>query len=96
MSSVPNVIARAKDVLKKANEFTGSVVKQSGGTKNAFAKPPQRAAESAAAPSHYSVARSARKEPGEFMGIRSDQAAELKSAEAARGQMSEALKAAGQ
>lgn len=94
MGSVPNIIAKSKDILKKANEFTGSVVKQAGGDKDAFEPPKPKAA--AAAPSHYSVARSARREAGEFMGVRSDEAPELKSAEAARGQYKDALKAAGQ
>ena len=83
MGSTPNVLSGAKKALEKAQSFTKSV---EGKTSSTFT-PPAR--------SQYSQVREARrKEPGEFLGIRSDQAPELKEAQAARGQYSDALKAA--
>ena len=93
---MPNddILAGAKKALEKARAFTKSA---EGHEPSMFAqKPPKAAAPGTPARSQYSRVRDARKEPGEFMGIRSDQAGELKSAQAARGQMGEALKAAGQ
>lgn len=79
------MLAGAKKTLDSANNFTKSVT---GGKPNAFAPKPGAAASSA---SKYAPVREARKSPGEFMGISSDQGAELKSAEAARAQAKEAL-----
>lgn len=91
MSSVPNALASAKETLRKANEFTGNVVKQAGGKSDAFAPKSTRSQSS-----DYGHVRTARKEGGEFMGVKSDEAADIKSAEAARGQYKDALKATGQ
>jgi len=89
MGSVPNILSGAKKALEKAQSFTKSV---EGKTPSTFASSGEKYP---AAQSQYSRVREARrKEPGEFMGVRSDQAPELKYAERARGQYGEALKAA--
>lgn len=95
MGSVPNILSGAKKALEKAKEFTRSV---EGSNESMFAeKPPKAAAPGTPPRSQYAHVRAARREePGEFMGVRSDQAPELNAAVAARGQYKEALRAAGQ
>jgi hypothetical protein len=73
MSSTPNALEAAKKALAGANNFEKSVDKQSGTTAKPAPKP-------AAARADYSHAREARKAPGEFMGVKSDQGPELNSA----------------
>jgi hypothetical protein len=81
MGSTANALANAKKALEKANNFTGSATKQAGNVSNPFTPPKDEGARSAAAPTDYSHARSARASAGhEFMGVRSDEAPELNSA----------------
>lgn len=88
-----DILAGAKKALAKAQAFTKSTESQDPGQ---FAKtPPKPTAPGTPPRSQYSEVRDARK-AGEFMGVRSDQAGEIKSAQAARGQYKDALKAAGQ
>lgn len=72
--SVESMLKGAKDTLSKANNFQKSVT---GGKEDVAAKP---SATAPPAPSRYSHVREARKSPGEFLGVRSDQAAEINSA----------------
>lgn len=74
MGSTPNVLAGAKKALENANNFTKSVT---GGKPNAFA--PKAESKPQAAKSDYSHARDARKSGGEFLGVRSDEAPDIKS-----------------
>lgn len=87
MSSVPNILAGAKKALDNANNFTKSVT---GGKPNAFAAKPEAKAQSEK--SDYSHARDARSSEGhEFMGVRSNEAPEIKSALDSREQAKKAL-----
>lgn len=87
---VSSKLAGAHKALDKAKAFTGSVVKQSGGTSNAF-EPKKESPKS-----DYSHVREARKSQsdsgsGEFMGIRSNQSTDLNTALAAREDARKAL-----
>lgn len=84
MGSISNILEGAKKTLDKANNFTKSVT---GGTPNAFASKSEAKPET----SDYSHAREARKSPSEFLGVKSDQAPELKSALDNREQAKKAL-----
>jgi len=72
MSSVPNILEGAKHALDKANNFTKSVT---GGKPSAFAPKSEAKPET----SDYFHAREARKAPSEFLGVRSDEAPDIKS-----------------
>lgn len=84
MGSTSNILQSAKATLDKANNFTKSV---EGHTPGTFS--PKESKPSTAAPTDYSHARTARK--SEFMGVRSDEAPELKSALDQREQAKKAL-----
>jgi len=74
-SPVEGILKSAHKTLDSANKFQHSVT---GGK-------PDLAAKSDAKPTNnYAHVREARKSPGEFMGVRSDQAGELNSAIASR------------
>lgn len=73
-------LAGAHKAIDSANKFESSVNKQSG----VPAKPPT-------AKSDYAQAREARKNPDEFMGVRSNQAPELNTALAERAEAKKAL-----
>ena len=79
MSTVPSILEGAKKTLDNANKFTHSVTH---GKPNMFASK---------APTDYSHVREARKAPGEFMGMKSDQAPEINTALENREQAKKAL-----
>lgn len=79
MSTVPSILEGAKKTLDNANKFTHSVTQ---GKPNMFAPK---------APTAYSHVREARKAPGEFMGMKSDQAPEINTALENREQAKKAL-----
>lgn len=79
--SVQSMLSNAKKALDNANKFTKSVT---GGQPNAFA--PKKPS-----PSKYSYVHQARKDPDSFLGVQSDQGAELKAAEASRQAAKDAL-----
>lgn len=82
--SVDSMLAGAKKALDSANKFTSNVT---GGKPNAFAPK----ADAKPAESKYAPVRAARKNPDEFMGVRSNEAPELKTALDAREQAKKAL-----
>lgn len=73
-NATAQILQGAKKALDSANKFTNSVT---GGKPSAFAP---KAESSAPAKSDYSHARAARKDPDEFLGVKSDEAPEIKSA----------------
>ena len=77
MGSTPNILENAKKALEKANNFTRSTTSQAGNKANPFSAPPLKKLNEPA--TDYSHAREARKAPGEFLGIRSDEAPDIKS-----------------
>lgn len=81
--SVESVLKSAHKTLDKANKFQHSVT---GGSPDLAAKPDTKPASS-----NYTHVREARKSPGEFMGVRSDQGSELKSAVESRENARKAL-----
>jgi hypothetical protein len=81
MGSVPNVLEGAKKALDKANNFTKSVT---GNKPSAFAPEVKPRTD-------YSHAREARKAPGEFLGVRSNEAPEINTALASREQAKKVL-----
>jgi hypothetical protein len=84
---VAAALAGAHKALDSANKFTGSVT---GGKPSAFAPKPEAKAQPEK--TDYSHARDARKDAGhEFLGVRSNEAPELKSALDAREQAKKAL-----
>lgn len=90
MSSTPSVnaaLANAKRALDNANNFTKNVVKQSGGTEDAFKSKEQPKA----AASNYTHARAARKVGDSFLGVRSNEAPEINTALKAREDAKKAL-----
>jgi len=72
--SVESVLKGAHKALDSANKFQHKVT---AGKPDLAAKPDTKTAPAA---SNYTHVREARKSPGEFMGVRSDQAGELNSA----------------
>ncbi len=87
MGAVPNALANAKKALDSANNFTKSVT---GGKPSAFAAKPEAKAQPEK--TDYSHARDARTSAGhEFLGVRSDEAPDIKSALDNREQAKKAL-----
>lgn len=81
--SVESVLKGAHKALDSANKFQHNVT---GGKPDLAAKPNAKPAAS-----NYTHVREARKSPGEFMGVRSDQAGELNSAMASHDSAKAAL-----
>jgi len=81
--SVESVLKGAHKALDSANKFQHNVT---GGKPDLAAKPDVRPAAS-----NYTHVREARKSPGEFMGVRSDQGSELNSAMESRENARKAL-----
>jgi len=81
-TDVNKAVASAKAALSSANKFQHSVT---GGKEDLAAKSDKPAA------SNYTHVREARKSPGEFMGVSSDQGSELKTALESRESAKKAL-----